>query len=1264
MQLFTILANLSLASSAFLSPTFGNYNVRGNLGKSNTAFSSANKDRRNIISSRSNLADSDLRSRLTMNGFSSFDGEYWFKRYDSVFSSPFSEYSHLIHILEGVLQTRSISTEDKAYLISLFNDSGLPIELHDYIMNHQNDLYNPAESHDYTSPAHPNSNNPKATNRYPEYPSERFRGDIPRDFRLLKDPRSILNRRSVKDFIEARNFSIRDLKYLNKIVREDYEFRSKVKRYFDEPIDSKLLSDEYFPYFMDILEYCYSYNSKEAFHRKISEIQVKTEESSVSFLNFFKDSKQKHQELKAHLEDENLSSSEKVGKLITALGFNYKNGNPLSPAKLLEILIETRKSNPLVIISPDLIEEFSQAISDLQQPMEVIAIASMLGIPTEFQINMISRFTNLDSEEKENYKWLGYQIANLDSNQLTWVFDEFLTLNCISERSISLKLDLISGELSDIKLREYWNLFEEKEDFEWFVKIIVDYTANLQKEDQENFSKRIIAYLATNKPEDSKRDLILAGLKSMKIDGPSTMIEEVITKIKEACNHHSPDKDKIMVMVNQLMVEMNHWTNREIFDYVFKNHGSSRSLKHEQNIGEWLQNLLDSQSIDIEGIALPINSNPVYPQMVPDKDSSSLVLTKTARRVLKNLAGQWRTGSVTLLEGPTSAGKTSYVKYISHLTNSPYMRINLSANTDVRDLIGRWVGGEERFSSEELEDFSDQQLATIAKNMGIKANNNFNRNTLTEQVLLTQSEAHWEDGPVVQAMRQGMVLLLDELNLAKPQVIEALNSLFDSGRLTLDDHGGEVVQLHPQTRIFATMNPSTYVGRNSMSEAFLSRCNKLWVEAPDTEDIVQIVDTLYPRIIPQMELAKLVSTHEALTELADQGHIGKTLGGIAFTLRNLFRVVERFKYFQGNTSLSDSQLLLREFQEVYLSTITDADEIKIINDILLLNMPVEKIDFYQDLEFSIESDGFTIGDMKVKRLNLPNSDLIPQLSDCEVVMTERTKKIFYKMVKALELGEHVALVGERASGKTILAEYYAALRGQPFYRQVFSAKSDNMELIGMYTPNGWQNGLLVRAGLEADKGNADSPGVFLADEFNQANDAVQERLNSLLDKDRTLFLSEKGGGEKIIFADDFRFIAAFNPPSYAGRRRLSKAIQSRLSVQFVPNLEDKDEYQLIFSHLATKLGISTGIVSRLVDLHFWVKEQVEAKQLGKQLIKNKYIFSIRQLKNALRSLNLLTAEQGDVVEGFKLAAELVYESAFESESDKELIREKVKELCK
>ena len=1261
MQIFSILSALSL-SSAFLAPPHGVHKHRNNLINKGTQQSILSTNQLKSFEP-SLIYNQPYRLDTSLNAFSSFEGEYWLKRYESVFTSPFSEYSHIIHIIEGVLQKRPLSLDEQEYLIKLLSKAGYPEEFEQYISSPQADEAEHEGSTEYVNPAFPRDGYQSVSTRYPEVPSESFRDDIPREYRLLKDPRSILNRKSVQSFIESKSFSLQDIKYLGKMVREDYDFKVKVKKYLSTPIHHKLISDEYLPYFVDLMKTVYSRSTDHEFYGKMCHLKIKKENDEVvSFYDYFASASKKLEDLRAQLEDPAFSNTEKIRHIIDALRLNYKNGSPLSLTDLCSLLLETREHHPLALIQPELVESFSKVADDLKHPLELIIVASLMGMPQDFQAKLIDRF-DLPSEEMNNYKWLGHQMASLDSKHLAWVLDEFLAHKIISNRSVALKLDLLTGPLDDKTIEKHWKEFEDNDDFSWFVKILIDYSGLISNPEQGQYSARLLDYLGKSKPSDEKRDLILKGLRAMKLGGSSETIEGMISEIKDACNLGSPDKNQIMLLVNQLMLEMHHWDTKEIFDYIMLKHGASRSKKHTQALSKWLQKEKLPKSIDIQGINLPINTDPVYPQMVPEEASASLVMTKTAKRVLKNLAGQWRTGSVTLLEGPTSAGKTSYVKYMSYLTNSPYMRINLSANTDVRDLLGRWVGGEERFSIEELNEFSDIQLDSIAKNMGITQEAS-NREKLIEEIFLTQKEAHWEDGPVVQAMRQGMVLLLDELNLAKPQVIEALNSLFDSGRLTLDDHGGEVVHLHPKTHIFATMNPSTYVGRNSMSEAFLSRCNKLWVEAPDTEDVVQIVETLYPNVIPQLELAKLVSTHEALTNLADQGHIGKTLGGIAFTLRNLFRVVERYQYFIGKTNLSQEQLLLREFQEVYLSTIIDEDELKIIQDILLLNMPVDNVNFYEHLEFTIDKDGFTIGDMKVQRLDLPYSDLTPDLKQCEVVMTNRTKKIFYKMVKALELGEHVALVGERASGKTILAEYYAALRGQPFYRQVFSAKSDNMELIGMYTPNGWQNGLLVRAGLSRDKGKEDSPGVFLADEFNQANDAVQERLNSLLDKDRTLFLSEKGGGEKVIFDDNFRFIAAFNPPSYAGRKRLSKAMQSRLSVQFVPNLEEKEEYQLIFSTIAMEMGLNTGIVKRLVDLHFWVIEQVQERELGDQLIKNKYIFSIRQLKSALKSLSILTAEQEDVVEGFKLAAELVYESVFESDSDKEKIRAQVKELCK
>jgi len=79
--------------------------------------------------------------------------------------------------------------------------------------------------------------------------------------------------------------------------------------------------------------------------------------------------------------------------------------------------------------------------------------------------------------------------------------------------------------------------------------------------------------------------------------------------------------------------------------------------------------------------------------------------------------------------------------------------------------------------------------------------------------LLAQSSAmfEWQDGPLVTAMKNGDVFLLDEINLAEDAVIERLNSVLESGReITLAEKGGylnEKIIAHPDFRILATMNP-------------------------------------------------------------------------------------------------------------------------------------------------------------------------------------------------------------------------------------------------------------------------------------------------------------------------------------------------------------------------------------------------------------------------------------------------------------------------
>lgn len=85
-----------------------------------------------------------------------------------------------------------------------------------------------------------------------------------------------------------------------------------------------------------------------------------------------------------------------------------------------------------------------------------------------------------------------------------------------------------------------------------------------------------------------------------------------------------------------------------------------------------------------------------------------------------------------LLQGPTSSGKTSLVAYLAAQTGHHFVRINNHEQTDLQEYLGSYI--------------SDEQGRLV-----------------------------FQEGLLVQAVRKGHWIVLDELNLAPTEVLEALN---------------------------------------------------------------------------------------------------------------------------------------------------------------------------------------------------------------------------------------------------------------------------------------------------------------------------------------------------------------------------------------------------------------------------------------------------------------------------------------------------------
>jgi hypothetical protein len=168
-------------------------------------------------------------------------------------------------------------------------------------------------------------------------------------------------------------------------------------------------------------------------------------------------------------------------------------------------------------------------------------------------------------------------------------------------------------------------------------------------------------------------------------------------------------------------------------------------------------------------------------------DLAAWVIDDTGAATLAWLARAVTLRVPALLEGPTATSKTSAVLFLAHRLGQPVVRVNLSAHADTAELIGRFT--------------PDPSSAGW----------------------------RWQDGAVLRAVKDGCWLILDELNLAEPAVLERLNPLLEAEpSLLVTEHQGERfgpggAPVHPGFRVFATLNPMTYGGRQRLSPALRDR---------------------------------------------------------------------------------------------------------------------------------------------------------------------------------------------------------------------------------------------------------------------------------------------------------------------------------------------------------------------------------------------------------------------------------------------------------
>jgi midasin len=149
----------------------------------------------------------------------------------------------------------------------------------------------------------------------------------------------------------------------------------------------------------------------------------------------------------------------------------------------------------------------------------------------------------------------------------------------------------------------------------------------------------------------------------------------------------------------------------------------------------------------------------------------------------------------------------------------------------------------------------------------------------------------FQDGLLVRALREGHWVILDELNLAPSEVLEALNRLLDDNRELYLSETNEVVKAHADFRLFATQNPSgAYGGRKPLSRAFRNRFIELHVGDIPSNEMIEILEKRSG--CPPSHAKVLVAVMNALRQRRSTGNLFAGKDSL-ITPRDLLRWADR-----------------------------------------------------------------------------------------------------------------------------------------------------------------------------------------------------------------------------------------------------------------------------------------------------------------------------------------------------------------------------------
>lgn len=127
-------------------------------------------------------------------------------------------------------------------------------------------------------------------------------------------------------------------------------------------------------------------------------------------------------------------------------------------------------------------------------------------------------------------------------------------------------------------------------------------------------------------------------------------------------------------------------------------------------------------------------------------------------------------------------------------------------------------------------------------------------------------------------MREGHILYIDEINMAKPETLPILNGVLDYRRQLTNPFTGEVIKAAPGFNVIAAINEG-YVGTLPMNEALKNRFIVIQVDYIGG-DILKDVIKQQSQLQDDDIIKKIIKFNEDLRTMSKQGQISEEAASI------------------------------------------------------------------------------------------------------------------------------------------------------------------------------------------------------------------------------------------------------------------------------------------------------------------------------------------------------------------------------------------------